>query len=1318
MDFRILGRLEVLDGQRDLAPGRPQARALLALFLLHANSRLTTDRLIDGLWPDAPPSTADKALQGHISTLRRLLGPSRIRTEQGGYRFEVLPGELDTDRFEQAVAVARAARASGERARLLGDALAMWRGEPLADLAGERFAQPHIARLEALRLSALEDRARAELELGRHRELLPELEPLLAQHPLSEGLRATVMVALYRSGRQADALRVYREGRRWLAEELGIDPGVELQQLERQVLAQDPALDAPPPVQPSPQARQERRVVTLLVLELEPAGSVDPEDLERLAGPQFDRVRAIIERHGGTTERLFANAILGIFGAPRAHEDDPVRAVRAALELFPVTDAPGLQLRGGVETGEALVTIEADQVAVTGSIVAAVSRLEAAAPSHTVLVGQGTFRTTEARFDYESAGPGAWRPIRERAPRPAPAAEAPFIGRSDELALLEGIFARARDESSVQLVTITAEPGGGKSRLVRELRAALDASPAPPTWRQGRCLPYGEGITFWGLGEIVKAEAEILESDDSETSRRKLHRAIELVEPDADRRTWFERSLAALVGLDGATASASSHEAFAVWRQFIEALAGRGPLVLVFEDIHWADAALLAFIDHLVSHASGVPLLVLCTARLELLEAQPAWGGGKRNATTISLEPLTTAETERLLGALLGRPPRRATIRRAGGNPLFAHELARIVGDSPSEEAVAIPDSLQAVIAARLDTLAPALKEVASDAAVVGEVFWTGAVAALTGLEEREVDARLRRLVTSDVVRQRRASSVAHQGEYGFLHILVRDVAYRQIPRRDRVAKHRAAAEWIEALARDRPTSHAELIAHHYGQALELAVALGLDADAQELTPRVRTFLALAGDGARTLEASQAEPYYRRALELTHSDDPGRGRLLGRLAEVADATGRLAEAEVLARQAIETLEAHGDLLGAGEATVGLAGTLWGLGRPESERRRMSLAAIRMLEQLPPGPSLVLAYSRMSTHELHAGREIECGKWARKALALAERLGATALKVQPLHHLGILRFEAGDESGIDDIREAVRLGREAGLSQETATAHTNLAAVLWVSAGPLVALEQKRAAAEFAASRGLVSLERTIRAEMLWQQFDAGAWDDALESTNQLLADRGSAANRVTMMAQTVRGRILVERGRTDEAAELEREFLGRARELRDPQDLGPALAAAAALRFALGDLDAATAMIDELARITRGRGASQQIHELPLAARVCRAGGMISVAEALIPARGLPTYTRARLCLASGRALVAEGHGDLRAALDLHAEAAAGWRAFGCPAEEAHALLGGARCLTGLDRTTDAAERARAARRIGRRLRAPLISLEAERYLE
>ena len=1317
MDFRLLGPLEVVEQGLQLTPRRAKQRALLAVLLLRANDAVSTDALVDALWGEEPPQTAVKALHGHVSALRKMLGSGRIDTLPRGYRLNVEPGELDLGRFESLVALARRIPHPAERADRLAEALALWHGEPLGDLRDERFAQQPAARLDELRLAVLEEWLAAELDAGRYANVLPDLERLVAREPLRERLRGLLMLALYRAGRQADALNAYQEGRRLLSHELGIDPGSALQTLERQILDQDPVLTPPVPTPAAP--RQERKRVTVLVAEIVPESPTDPEDLERQAMPVLERARSVVERFGGSAEQLFANALLGVFGAPRAHDDDAQRAVLAALELRDtVADSP-LQLRIGIESGEALVTTAVGKVAITGDVLTAASHLQATAAPGAIAVGAAAHRATVAAIEYRDDGRGAWLAEALRAASAAATHEAPFIGRDDELALLERMYVRARNERSVQLATVTAEPGGGKTRLVREFGALLDARGEPCAWRQGRCLPYGEGVTYWALGQIVKAQAGILESDDSEASARKVAMAVAALEPDGVRGAWLERSLGALVGIEGATASGDRQQAFAAWRQFLEAIAAREPLVLVFEDIHWADGALLEFIDHLGRHASGVPIVILCTARLELLEARPDWGGGKRNTTTLALPPLSDVETEQLLHALLGRTPGPTTIRRAGGNPLFAHELAWIVGRLGSEDTTAIPESLHAVIAARLDALPAELKALASDAAVVGEVFWSGALASMAGLDEPEVEERLHRLVANDVARRRRSSSVARQAEYSFLHVLVRDVAYGQIPRRERVVKHRAAAEWIERLAGDRVTDHAELVAHHYVQCLELATTLGDDEQARDLGPRARRFLTLAGERVQALDAAQAETFFRRALDMTADGDPARGRLLSRLGDVAQYTGRLPEAERLCEAAIADLQAHGDPLGAGEAMVTLAVARWRLGRPAGQRRQLLAEAIRTLEALLPGKELVLAYARMATEELHGGWPEACRAWSLKALALADQLGMVSLTCRPLQFLGNARFQLGDLSGLDDMRQAVQIGLEAGLSWETGTAYANLAEPVWLVEGPAAGVELKRTAAEFSISRGLTYYGTYIHAEMLWLLFDLGRWDELVASADEALVwDREHGGSQVSMIAATMKARVLQCRGKTADASALETAYLARAQQIGDPQVVVPALATAAAVRHARGDASGAVALIEELEERTRDLVVVHRVQELPVVARICAASGAIGTARAFVLSEGDLFFARGRQCVTTARAVLAEADGDIDQAHALYATAADGWRQFGCPAERAYALLGEGRCLVALGRAGEATAILREARQIARALKARPLVAEAEMLSE
>ena len=400
-----------------------------------------------------------------------------------------------------------------------------------------------------------------------------------------------------------------------------------------------------------------------------------------------------------------------------------------------------------------------------------------------------------------------------------PEARTPLIGRERELDQLVGALGRARQQRSPELITLVGVPGIGKSRLVGELFQSIERGGVLTYWRQGRSLPYGEGGSYWALAEMVKAQAGILETDSEDDVEAKLARAVEqLIQEDAD---WVLCICAHSSG-SRAMRRASPEEAFAAWRRFFEALAEQRSIVLVFEDIQWADDGLLDFIEHLVDWVNDVPMLILCTARLELLERRPAWGGGKVNAATIALSPLTADETATLISALSERPllpaeTQAELLERAGGNPLYAEQYVRMLAERESGEELQLPETVQGIIAARLDSLPLEQKRLLQDAAVVGKVFWLGMLEA----SEQQLHA----LQQKEFVQRARRSSVEGETEYAFKHLLVRDVAYGQIPRADRAEKHRRAAEWIESLGR--PDDHAELVAHHYLRALELARAAG-----------------------------------------------------------------------------------------------------------------------------------------------------------------------------------------------------------------------------------------------------------------------------------------------------------------------------------------------------------------------------------------------------------------------------------------------------------------------------------------------------------
>ena len=497
-------------------------------------------------------------------------------------------------------------------------------------------------------------------------------------------------------------------------------------------------------VAPTRSGAEERKVVSVLFCDLvgftAASEHADPEDVDKMLSAYAEMARSRIEAHGGVVEKFIGDAVVGVFGVPAAHEDDPERAVRAGLrivedaeELEAVGGAP-LRLRVGVNTGETLVRLGASaglgERLLSGDAINTASRLQSVAPEMGVAVGISTYEATSVVFEYEELEPatlkGKAEPVRVFLAKSARARfgtdltrrhDSPFIGREIDLALLKGVFDKAVASESVQLVTVVGEPGLGKSRLVAELFAYIDGRPDFTTWRQGRCLPYGEGITFWALGEILKAHSGILESDPPSVAQEKLDAVL----PEGEERAWFRQRLLPLLGIE-ATSSAEREELFTAWRRFLEGVAEERPTVLVFEDLHWADEAMLAFLEHLADLAEGVPLLIVGTARPELYEQHPDYGARLRNVTMINLAPLSQVETARLVSALLDATVlpvelQQPILERAGGNPLYAEEFVRLLRDrdlleraGPSWQLkagaeVPFPESVQALIAARLDTL-------------------------------------------------------------------------------------------------------------------------------------------------------------------------------------------------------------------------------------------------------------------------------------------------------------------------------------------------------------------------------------------------------------------------------------------------------------------------------------------------------------------------------------------------------------------------------------------------------------------------------------
>ena len=560
---------------------------------------------------------------------------------------------------------------------------------------------------------------------------------------------------------------------------------------------------------------EERKVVTTLFCDLVAftalSEAADPEDVERLLGEYFARATRVIESHGGVVEKFIGDAVVGVFGVPAAHEDDAERGVRAGLRLLEALeglarpDGAPLRARVGVNTGEALVRLDVDPDSgrgfLTGDAVNVAARLQAAAPEGNVLVGALTHELTQRVIVYEKLPPVSakgkteplpvWRAMEAvaRTGVLVPGTASPFVGRSPELGFLDSLFERVAGSSSPQIALLVGEPGIGKTRLLQEFSARLDERPVLITWRQGRCLPFGEAVTFAPLAEIVKAHAGILESDGSAAVAIKL----EAVLPEGRDCAWLRQRLRDLVGLEAPRAERD--ENFAAWLRFLEQVAAQGPTVLVLEDLHWADEGLLTFLEFLAHRVTEVPLLILATARPEFVEHDTEFIASAR-VKRLTLGSLSEGELAEIVSSVLDG--QEATLAasvaaRAGGNPFFAEESARLLRDPEGDRAQgSLPDSVRAVIAARLDALPMAVKTILSCAAVAGEVFWESQLVAVSEASARDVARALTQLTAKQLVVHHHSSSTAGEVELAFSHALVREVAYRELPRSRRAARHAA----------------------------------------------------------------------------------------------------------------------------------------------------------------------------------------------------------------------------------------------------------------------------------------------------------------------------------------------------------------------------------------------------------------------------------------------------------------------------------------------------------------------------------------------
>jgi class 3 adenylate cyclase/predicted ATPase len=804
----------------------------------------------------------------------------------------------------------------------------------------------------------------------------------------------------------------------------------------------------------------ERRLVTVLFADLVGFTSLaedrDPESTRELLTRYFDVAREAIERHGGTVEKFIGDAVMAVWGTPVAHEDDPERAVRAAMELVKEvpTLASQLAARAGVLTGEAAVTLGAtNQGMVAGDLVNTAARLQGVAEPGTVLVGEPTMRAAERAIVFEEVGEHAlkgkitpvpaWRAVRVVAYRGGTqrtdALEPPFVGRDEELRLLKDqLHAPGRDQRA-RLVSITGPGGIGKSRLVWELEKYMDGITENVYWHRGRSPSYGEGITFWALGEMVRRRAGLTEDDDEATTRERIHATVEEYVPDAAERTLVEPALLALLGY-GDAGGGGRDALFPAWRTFFERISERGTTALIFEDLQWADSGLLDFIDHLLDWSKSRPILVVTLARPELFDKRPDWGAGRRAFTSLALDPLTDDAMQQLLeGVVPGLPPSAMStiVSRAEGMPLYAVETVRAllaegkieregdvfrpIGDLST---LTVPESLRSLIASRLDALDPADRGLLQDAAVLGQVFDVATLAEVSGIETSVLEERLRELARRELIEMETDPRSPERGQYKFVQALIREVAYGTLALRDRRSRHLAIARRYESLGEE---ELAGALASHYLAAYE-ASAEGAEADA--VAAQARIALRAAADRAIALGAHvQAVAQLERALVIT-ADETERAELLERAAASANEAA-LELAERYAVDAVAAREAAGDTAGAYRATVLLAQVLIDLAELERAVEVLERRAAHDAPTLELEADLQVSLSRAY---MRLGRGDEALQAADRALTLAEPLNLDRIVADAMNNRAAVLASRGRRREAIALQEAaVRIAADGGFT---------------------------------------------------------------------------------------------------------------------------------------------------------------------------------------------------------------------------------------------------------------------------------------------
>jgi class 3 adenylate cyclase/tetratricopeptide (TPR) repeat protein len=968
---------------------------------------------------------------------------------------------------------------------------------------------------------------------------------------------------------------------------------------------------------PSTPPSTERRLVSVLFADLVGStGMAEGQDVEAVRealGRYYETARDIIGRYGGAIEKFIGDAVMAVWGSPVAHEDDAERAVRAALELVAAaatlrspTGTP-LSVRAGVLTGEAAVALDADgQGMVAGDLVNAASRLQSVAPPGAVLAGDATVRASEASIAYESAGElmlkgreapvSAWRAVRVVAGRGgskrAARLEAPFVGRDDELRLLKEVFHQTARERRPRLVSITGIAGIGKSRLAWELEKYIDGLVETVYWHQGRSPAYGEGLAFWALAEMVRGRARIAETDAPAEAREKLAAMATDLLPDEGERARVEPRLAALLGLEAAPLG-GAEELTAAWRLLFERTADRGPTVLVFEDLHWAEGGLLDFIEALLASARSRPILVVALARPELIERRPTWGVTVRNHLRLDLAPLDDESMDVLLLGLAPGIPQdalRVIRQRAEGIPLYAVETVRmlldqgrltetdgrfrLVGDLGS---LAVPESLQALLGSRLDALDPELRDLVGHAAVLGISFTVEATARLSGRTTDDVRNDLDALVARELLVFDDDPRSSERGQYAFLQGVLREVAYARLSRRERLARHLSAAEYFEELDSD---ELAGVVATHYVEALQ---ATSDDDRRREIAVHARGALESAAARAHAVGAyASAARYLGEAVPLADDESDSIRLREARLHELYDAAAS-AEVEAEAHELIGLGRDRGDPDLVARAGYDLAGALVGAGRPRDAVTELLAIETDLGESATATPDGLRFSAELARCYLMSGDPATAAKRIEAILPVAERLGLRDVVAELLPSKGWALAAAGRPLEAMAVqRGALDLAERDERFRAEMRARMNFSALEgWEDVRE--AFEIARTGIERARERGFDKWASSLAGNACGAAVPIGEWEQALRLVDELgLGEQKGPWEQSPVLTAAV---IHAYRGALAEAERLYERAESITGSLVDPQLQYSVVGAAAELAFARGELDQAAARMEDVRRI-------------------------------------------------------------------------------------------------------------------------------------